>query len=293
MENRDLTLGEGNTPFIKAVRLPFYLMTRTELYFKNEIKNPTGNMADRGIYNILSAYFGKGAEGIISYADGSIALSISAYASRFGVKSYILVSKKEYKEKEYENLFDFDTEVVVIDADKYKIYELIINIGENYPLIPVIPELNSRFIEGEKRFLEEIEEKVGKIDRCIISLNNQNFRNYGIIKEMLIEKDIKLTAITQTKELANVKDIIFVEKYEVEQAYDILLKQEGIFCNIDSAVVAAGLIKLDNESLLKDNEKIVCILEENMYMKETRSANKKVTQVNYNIEDIKEVLGLK
>ena len=42
-----ITLGEGNTPLIKAVRLPEKLgLPRMQLYFKFEGLNPTGSFKD-------------------------------------------------------------------------------------------------------------------------------------------------------------------------------------------------------------------------------------------------------
>ena len=47
MEKDKFSLKEGNTPLVKAIKIPFYLNNNIELYFKREDKNPNGTWIDR------------------------------------------------------------------------------------------------------------------------------------------------------------------------------------------------------------------------------------------------------
>ncbi len=88
--NRELSLGEGNTPLIrlknmeKKHRLP-------ALYAKNETVNPTLSFKDRGTALAIQKAVALGLERIGTVSTGNMAISTAAYGARAGLKTYVLI----------------------------------------------------------------------------------------------------------------------------------------------------------------------------------------------------------
>ena len=95
--NRDLSLGEGNTPLIrlknieKKFRLP-------SLYAKNEIVNPTLSFKDRGTTIATQKAKSLGIEKIGTVSTGNMAISTAAYGARAGLQTYVLIKDGAHRE---------------------------------------------------------------------------------------------------------------------------------------------------------------------------------------------------
>jgi threonine synthase len=81
-----VTLGEGNTPLIRARD-----DHGVELYYKNETANPTGSHKDRALSIAMTKAVEFGFSACMLYSDGSAALSSAAYAARAGIHNIALV----------------------------------------------------------------------------------------------------------------------------------------------------------------------------------------------------------
>ena len=75
-----ITLGEGNTPLIRATRLAKKIAPGVDLYLKYEGMNPTGSFKDRGMTMAISKAVEGGARAVICASTGNT--SASAAASR-------------------------------------------------------------------------------------------------------------------------------------------------------------------------------------------------------------------
>ena len=60
-----VTLGEGNTPLVRAERLPAVLGIEAEIYLKYEGLNPTGSFKDRGMTLAITKAVEEGARAVI------------------------------------------------------------------------------------------------------------------------------------------------------------------------------------------------------------------------------------
>jgi len=80
-----VTLGEGNTPLIRA-RADY----GTRLFLKNETVNPTGSHKDRAMSVAVTKAVEFGLKRCMLYSDGSAALSSAAYAARAGIMNIVL-----------------------------------------------------------------------------------------------------------------------------------------------------------------------------------------------------------
>jgi threonine synthase len=84
-----VTLMEGSTPLIPAVRLSERLGIETHLKFEG--MNPTGSFKDRGMTLAVSWAAGQGAEAVICASTGNTAASAAAYAARAGMRCAVIV----------------------------------------------------------------------------------------------------------------------------------------------------------------------------------------------------------
>ncbi|BDU49804.1 PLP-dependent lyase/thiolase [Haliovirga abyssi] len=290
MTKDSLSLGEGNTPLIKAIRLNLYFLENFNVYFKNELLNPNGNIEDRGVYNYLKDYIDKGKEGVIVYSTGEAAASVASYASRMGLKSFIFVAKEQYKEKRYKKALKFDTKIFVIDEEEKEIIKNIYKLTENYPYLSIIPLENKIFMDGIKTIIKEIEDKIKKIDYIIVKKAEVNSGRFRFYKEIFSSEDIKVLGVS-TEESGS--DIITVDEYDVIEALNTNRKQEGIV-EEEAAILTAGVMKCAEENVFKSGDNIVCLVDERENIEELEEYEKQnIYMLKNGIEEIKFKMGLK
>lgn len=89
-EENIVTLGEGNTPLIKANTLNKDLGI-DNIYFKLESANPTGSFKDRGVAVMVSKAKELKADTVIIASSGNAAASTAAYTARGGLKCVVCI----------------------------------------------------------------------------------------------------------------------------------------------------------------------------------------------------------
>jgi threonine synthase len=83
-----VSLGEGSTPLLPAPRIGARL--GAELFLKWEGANPTGSFKDRGMTVVVTQALADGARAIVCASTGNTAASAAAYAARAGLEAVIL-----------------------------------------------------------------------------------------------------------------------------------------------------------------------------------------------------------
>lgn len=81
LESAGVTLDEGGTPLHRCGRL----LGLTQLFVKDESRNPTSSFADRGSTVAVSAAVRVGAKRVACATDGDTGASVAAYASKAGL----------------------------------------------------------------------------------------------------------------------------------------------------------------------------------------------------------------
>ena len=81
-----ITLLEGDTPLIPAVKLAKKINFAGEIYLKYEGMNPTGSFKDRGMTMAVSKAVEEGSKAVICASTGNTSASAAAYAARCGIK---------------------------------------------------------------------------------------------------------------------------------------------------------------------------------------------------------------
>src|SRR5438445_4943129 len=86
-----VTLGEGNTPLVRAARLAEAIAPRLDLHLKFEGANPTGSFQDRGMTLAISKAVEEGSKAVICASTGNTSASAAAYAARAGLTVAVLI----------------------------------------------------------------------------------------------------------------------------------------------------------------------------------------------------------
>jgi threonine synthase len=88
----EITLGEGDTPFLRLPRMETSLGL-SHLLLKDESSNPTGSFKARGLSAAISKAKELGVEKVIIPTAGNAGGAMAAYAARAGLKAHIFMPK--------------------------------------------------------------------------------------------------------------------------------------------------------------------------------------------------------
>jgi threonine synthase len=89
--NRDLSLGEGGTPLIRATNLGLMLGC-PNIYIKDERQGPTHSFKDRQAAVSIAALKEAGIAELVVASTGNVAIAYSAYAARAGIKLWAFLT---------------------------------------------------------------------------------------------------------------------------------------------------------------------------------------------------------
>ena len=89
--NPTLRLGEGGTPLIQAANLGM-MLGLTNLFIKDERQGPTSSFKDRQAAVTIAALKEGGVTEMVAASTGNVAISLSAYAARAGIKLWAFVT---------------------------------------------------------------------------------------------------------------------------------------------------------------------------------------------------------
>jgi len=89
---KTVTLGEGNTPLIRSLRVgPHEGLDR--LFFKLENTNPSGSYKDRFVAAEVEQVLASGAKGCLATSSGNTGSALAAYCARYGLPCVVLVGE--------------------------------------------------------------------------------------------------------------------------------------------------------------------------------------------------------
>jgi len=89
--NPTLRLGEGGTPLIQAANLGM-MLGLPKLFIKDERQGPTSSFKDRQAAVTIAALKEGGVTEMVAASTGNVAISLSAYAARAGIKLWAFVT---------------------------------------------------------------------------------------------------------------------------------------------------------------------------------------------------------
>ena len=149
-----VSLGEGNTPSVKLPALGGRLALQ-QLYGKLEFLNPTGSFKDRGTAAMLSVAKEQGVTALVEDSSGNAGASVSAYASRAGIKSHIFVPANA-PEAKLRQIRAYGAEVHSIEGPRGAVTTAAIAYYQQHNLVYASHMMSPYFAEGTKSFAYEV-----------------------------------------------------------------------------------------------------------------------------------------
>ncbi len=295
-----ISLLEGSTPLIRVDRLAKEIAPNLTIYVKYEGLNPTGSFKDRGMTMAISKAVEEGSKAVMCASTGNTAASAAAYSARAGLDCIVLIPKGNIAYGKLSQSMIHGAKVVQVDGNFDEALELVKEMTSNYPITLVnslnpyriegqksgafeicdvlgeppdfhaIPVGNAGNItaywKGYKEYLEH-----GKISRLPKMIGFQAAGSAPIVLGHPVEKpETVATAIrignpASWKQAEAARDesgglIDIVTDEEILDAYKLLARLEGVFCEPASAASVAGVRKKAAQGFFKEPATVVCIL---------------------------------
>ena len=293
-----ITLQEGATPLIPVNSISEKIGRGIKVFVKYDGLNPTGSFKDRGMTMAISKAKEEGCEAVICASTGNTSASAAAYARRGKMRAFVLIPDGYVAQGKLAQALVYGAEVLAIQGNFDKALEIVQNISKNYPITLVnsvnpyrlqgqktaafeivdalgeapewlcIPMGNagniSAYWMGFKEYYNA--KKIKKLPKMMgfqasgsaPLVFNKTIENPNTIATAIrIGNPVNKSKAINAKNESN-GNFYDVTDNEIIEAYKILGKEEGIFCEPASAASIAGLLKTKEN--IPNNSKIVCVL---------------------------------
>jgi threonine synthase len=295
-----ITLLEGNTSLIPSSRIKKEVTPGIDLYFKYEGINPTGSFKDRGMTVAVSMAKEMGSKAVICASTGNTSASAAAYASKAGMKAYVLIPQGKIALGKLSQAMAHGAQVIQIEGNFDEALHIVREISETEP-VTLVNSLNPHRIEGQKTASFEVIDHLGFFPtyHCLPVGNAGNITAYWkgykeywekgrieglpkmlgfqaegaapIVRGKIIEQPetiataIRIGNPASWKQAVAARDesgglIDMVSDEEIVEAYRMIASLEGIFCEPASAASLAGVIKLHRKGFFKKGDVLVLTL---------------------------------
>lgn len=295
-----ITLNEGNTPLLEATRLQSHLGLPFKLYLKFEGLNPTGSFKDRGMTYAISKAVEKGAKAVICASTGNTSASAAAYAAKANIKCAVLIPEGKIAYGKLSQAMIHGAMVIQIKGNFDEALQMVINVGEKLPIHIVNSVNPDRIQGQKTAAFEVCEALTYAPAYHVLPVGNagnitaywagyKEWKNLGRSQSLpkmlgfqaakaaplVIGKPVKkpetVASAIRIGNPASWKGAIDarnesggridkVTDREILNAYKLLAKYEGYFCEPASAAGLAGIIKYHAEGFFKEGDTVVCTL---------------------------------
>ena len=325
-----LTLGEGDTPLVRAPALERETGI-DEIWLKVEGANPTGSFKDRGMVVAVAKAMEDGAHAVLCASTGNTAASAAAYAARGGLHCAVVLPAGHVALGKLSQAIAFGAKVVAIRGsfdDALALSREVASAGG----ATLVNSVNPHRIDGQKTAAFEVCEALGDAPEwlCIPVGNAGNITAYWkgfteardakmarrrpqmhgfqaagaapIVKgEVVADPQTVATAIrignpASWNGAVRARDesggsITAVTDDEILDAYSFLARCEGVFCEPASAAAVAGLRKLARAGAKPGQ--VVCVLTGNGMKDPDRAIAMapEIAEVDATLDAVREAIG--
>ncbi|HVN66957.1 MAG TPA: threonine synthase, partial [Candidatus Sulfotelmatobacter sp.] len=127
-----ITFCEGNTPLLPAPHLSG--LTHCRVYLKYEGTNPTGSFKDRGMTLAISKAKEENCKAVICASTGNTSASASAYAARAGLDCIVIIPKGKIALGKLSQAIMHGAKVFEVDGNFDQALTLVREMGDKYPV---------------------------------------------------------------------------------------------------------------------------------------------------------------
>ena len=295
-----ISLGEGNTPLIRATRLTKAIAPGVELYLKFEGVNPTGSFKDRGMTLAISKAVESGARAVMCASTGNTSASAAAYGARAGLSVYVLIPAGKIAMGKLSQAMMHQATVIQLEGNFDQALSLVKEFSATLP-IELVNSVNPFRIEGQKTAAFEVCDQLGDAPTLhVLPVGNagnitaywKGYKEYRsanqttriprmmgfqaagaapiVLGRVVDQPQTIATAIrignpaSWSSALSAIEEsagaIDMVTDEEILQAYTMVAATEGVFCEPASAASVAGVAKLHRTKVLREGETVVCTL---------------------------------
>jgi threonine synthase len=282
-----VSLEEGSTPLILAERVSE--RAGAEVWLKIEGANPTGSFKDRGMTCAVSAAVREGAQAVVCASTGNTAASAAAYAARAGLTGAVIVPEGKIATGKLAQALMHGARVVALRGNFDQALALVRELAQRHP-IALVNSVNAFRLEGQKTAAFEVADELGEIDALCIPVGNagnvtaywKGFGELGQRPRMLgfqaegaaplvhgapveapetVASAIRIGNPARWEEALDAFTssrgaVAAVSDAQILDAYRLLAREEGVFCEPASAAGVAGLLAHGADGA----ERVVCVL---------------------------------
>jgi len=152
-------LGTGCTPLVRADRLAAELGL-SEVWVKNDTRNPTNSFKDRVVSVALSKALDFGFSVAACASTGNLANSVAAHAARAGLRSYVFIPS-DLEQGKVVTTAVYGGEVVAIDGSYDDVNRLCAELAGIHEWAFVNVNMRPFYAEGSKTLAYETAEQLG------------------------------------------------------------------------------------------------------------------------------------
>jgi threonine synthase len=295
-----ITLLEGNTPLVPAVNLAKVIGFPGRLFFKYEGLNPTGSFKDRGMTMAVSKAVEQGSKAIMCASTGNTSASAAAYAARAGISVIVLIPEGSIAMGKLSQAVMHGSKVLAIRGNFDAALRLVRKLTDEYPITLVNSINPFRIEGQKTAAFEVVDTLGDAPDYLAIPVGNagnitaywkgfKEYRDAGksthtpkmigfqaagsapIVAGHPIEDPhtlataIKIGNPASWEKAVAARDesgglIEAVTDDQIVEAYKLLARYEGVFCEPASAASVAGVIQLTRRGAFSGQPTVVCVL---------------------------------
>lgn len=270
-----ITLGEGNTPLLRAPRLSERL--GVELWLKWEGANPTGSFKDRGMAIAVTRALEGGATGVVCASTGNTAASCAAYAARAGLRAVVVTTRGGVARGKVAQARAAGADVRELDGTFEDAHREARRLADEEGFVNV-NSINPDRIEGQSSAAREVVEQLGRLPD-IVALpygGGGNTVAYAVgFGEQLprfvlgeaaqraetFASAIRIAEPVHRQEVGGVLfrsggAVVPLSERQIEDAWKRVARDEGVFCEPASAAGVAAVAA----SVTAVGQCVVCVL---------------------------------
>ncbi len=274
--------------------------SKLKLYFKLEGLNPTGSFKDRGMTLAISKALEAGSRAVICASTGNTSASAAAFAIKAGLCCYVLLPSGAVALGKLAQAILYGARVIALDGNFDQALDMVRQLAADCPLTVVNSINPFRLEGQKTAAFEIVDQLGAAPTHLFIPVGNAGnisaywrgfkaykrsgraastpallgfeaegsaaiVRGYPIAAPETIATAIRIGNPASWQEAAQAASesggkIDSVTDAEILDAYILLARNEGIFCEPSSAASVAGLIKHCKLGTIAPDATVVCVL---------------------------------